>query len=757
MSVLARRRWLLLTVAILLTGLIASVASGLAWRESVRARERQSFQTVSSSITQTLGTLLRRDTDFVGTLRTVLTQQPHITTTRFGRWYAELQGDERQMGTLGSTVIELVPAAQLAAFQARRNGDPAFRALVKDALEPLAPPHGPRACLMSAGVAVGRLSELNARMIQGDWCDRAGLLGRFQAPLIAQATDSGEIVTLPVTAEGVHTVFFEAAFYRRGAPLSTVSERRAAIGGWILSTFDVGAILRTALGSQRRIAVTLAHGNPGRPAEAIATLGHAPPGAFRHSATVRIDGTWDIQVRGLAPSSGPSAGTQASLLGAGGILVSLLLSALVLVLARSRERALAMVREKTGELEHQALHDALTGLPNRQLALDRAEHMLARARRSGSQVAALYLDLDGFKDINDSFGHAAGDALLRAFAERLRAIVREGDTAARLGGDEFVVLSEGSTLAVGPELLAERIIAAAREPFDLRESVGRTLALSASIGVAVGARANADELLRDADIALYEAKSAGRNRYVVFHAELQSAAQERLAVQMELLDALEHDELELLYQPTFDLRSERVVGVEALLRWRHPTRGVLLPEEFIPAAEERGLCLRIGRWMLERACAQAVRWRAQGGEGLRVAVNLFPCQLQEDGLVEDVRRALSLSGLEAGALTLEVGETTLMRDPSAMAGQLRAIRELGVRVAIDDFGSGYSSLGHLQELRPDALKVDRALLAAIASSKQSDALLSALVRLGEALGVQVLAEGADDSPVSEAIAGTYLS
>jgi len=735
---------------ILLAGLAVSLGGGLWWRSNVRAHNRQSFQTTASGVTATLATLLRRDADFVGTLRAVLTLEPHLNTGEFDAWFSHLQGRQRQVGSLGTTVLESVPASALAAFQARRNADPAFRALVGGRLERITPA-GARQCLLSAGVAVAQLSESNARVIQGDWCQPSSLLGASQTPLLREATDSGQFLILPVVAEGLRTAFFEAAFYRPGARLATVAQRRAAVVGWVLSTFDIGALIRAAVDDQPGVAVALFHSDPGKPAQLIGQLGtFDATRSFTRSAIFQIGGTWRITVRGAAVTSGLSAETQGLLVFLAGAIVSVLLFALLLVLARSRERALGMVRETTGQLRHVALHDALTDLPNRVLALDRAQQMLARARRQQVPVAALYVDIDGFKDVNDTFGHAIGDALLRNVAVRLASVVREGDTAARLAGDEFVVLVEGSTLDAGPELVAERLLEVLREPYDMRRETGRQLRLTASIGVASGPRESADALLRDADLALYEAKAAGKNRYALFRSGMQTAAQDRLTFQMDLAEALEHRQLFLLYQPILDLKSERVIGVEALIRWRHPVRGVVLPAEIIPVAEESGLIVPIGRWVLAEACRQVAAWHAQGHR-LSAWVNVSARQLDRDGLIADVRHALDGSGLDPAALVIEVTETALTRDSEAMSRRLTSLKQLGVRVAIDDFGTGYSSLAQLRQLPADVLKIDRSFMRGAGGSKESAALVHALVQLGDALGIDTLAEGIEHRTQLEAI------
>jgi len=424
------------------------------------------------------------------------------------------------------------------------------------------------------------------------------------------------------------------------------------------------------------------------------------------------------------------------------VIASVLLAGLVCARQFLAQRDLVRTQ---GRLSYQSLHDALTGLPNRALVIDRAEQMLARARRGRTPMAALYVDIDGFKHVNDSLGHAAGDELLRVVAARLSGVIREADTVGRIGGDEFVVLLENSTLDASPELVAERICEVLAQPVDLAGTEGHGLSVSSSIGIALGQRDSADELLRDADFALYEAKDAGKNRWVVFESRMQTAAQDRLGLEMDLKEALDADQFFLLYQPTFNLQTEEMTGIEALIRWRHPTRGIIQPDAFIPLAEATGLIVPIGRWVLRTACQQAATWHRHG-RPLGMAVNLSGRQLDDDRFVNDVAEALEFTSLDPGSLTLEITETTLMRDADAAAQRLRELKALGVRIAIDDFGTGYSSLAYLRQFPVDALKIDRSFISGIAASRESKALIHTLVQLGKILGLETLGEGIEDQP-----------
>jgi diguanylate cyclase (GGDEF)-like protein len=405
-----------------------------------------------------------------------------------------------------------------------------------------------------------------------------------------------------------------------------------------------------------------------------------------------------------------------------------------------RQRAEEELARRQQELAFLATHDALTGLPNRTLILDRVEQLLRRARREHTPVAALFIDLDNFKAINDSLGHAAGDELLQAVAARLNAVVRESDAVGRLGGDEFVVIASEVSMAAGPELIAERLLEALDKPFKLTAAARTPLTVSASIGVASGDRASAGELLRDADVAMYQAKWDGRHGYRLFECGMQTAVHTRMELEMDLRVALEKDEFFLVYQPTFNLDDMTATGMEALIRWDSPTRGVVQPDNFIPLLEETGLIVEVGGWVLLEACRQGVRWH-EAGYPIGIAVNVSARQLDRDAFIADVESALRETGLNASSLTIEITETTLMRDIEQTAMRLAAIKQLGVRIAIDDFGTGYSSMAHLQHFPVDALKIDRSFVAQMAHNQEGETILQTLVQLGKALSIETLAEG----------------
>jgi diguanylate cyclase (GGDEF)-like protein/PAS domain S-box-containing protein len=403
-------------------------------------------------------------------------------------------------------------------------------------------------------------------------------------------------------------------------------------------------------------------------------------------------------------------------------------------------------KQAEAALEHQALHDSLTGLPNRLLFLDRLDHAMARAERDKEAApAVMFLDLDRFKLVNDGLGHDAGDELLAAVASRLRDSLRPGDTVARFGGDEFVLLFESVADSDRAEELATRVLACFEHPYDVD---GEKLLVSASVGVALYDPAHtAAELVRDADAAMYRAKAQGRGRMQMFDAATREHELVRVHTENALRGALEHDELRVFYQPIFELRDLRPVGVEALVRWQHPTRGLLPPGEFIGVAEDSGLIVALGAWVLAEACRQVVEWNRglPDGETIGLSVNLSARQLAEPGLVETVRSTLQTAGLDPTSVDvwLEVTETLVVRDPETAAARLSELRALGVRLAVDDFGTGYSSLSYLRRFPVSALKVDRAFVAGLGQSDEDEAIVIAMVRLAHALGIEVVAEGVE--------------
>ena len=407
---------------------------------------------------------------------------------------------------------------------------------------------------------------------------------------------------------------------------------------------------------------------------------------------------------------------------------------------RERSKTDEELARRQEELAFMTTHDPLTGLPNRTLLLDRGEQMLSRARRRQTPVAALLINLDNFKGINDTLGHAAGNELIQAIASRLDGVVRNTDALGRLGSDEFVVLAEELSLAAGAEMIAERLREALKASFTLADNEETQLTVTASIGIATGERSCAEDLLRDADIAMHQAKWDGKNRYVAFEAGMQNAVQDRMELEMDLRGAVEREEFFLAYQPTFDINEMVLTGMEALIRWNHPVRGIVQPNDFVPLLEETGLIVEVGKWVLEEACRQGSKWR-RAGHLIGMAVNVSGRQLDSDLFILDVRNALLASGLQAGALTLEITETTLMRNAEETARRLRAIKDQGVRIAIDDFGTGYSSFTHLQRFPIDALKIDRSFISQLADNPEGETLIRTLVQLGKALSIETLAEG----------------
>ncbi len=401
-------------------------------------------------------------------------------------------------------------------------------------------------------------------------------------------------------------------------------------------------------------------------------------------------------------------------------------------------------------LEHQAFHDTLTGLPNRSLFHDRLEQALARQERDLKPLAVLLVDLDGFKTVNDSLGHAAGDELLKFVASSLRAGLRPGDTAARLGGDEFAVLVGDMRGRSDALRVADRIIQALTQKLIIED---KEVFVHGSVGIAIThGNESANDVLRNADVAMYAAKSDGKGGYQVFDGAMHEGVMERLDLKADLQHAVERNEFVVHYQPLFDLVNGKILSAEALIRWQHPTRGVMMPGEFIPLAEETGLILPIGRFVLEEACKQLRWWQMQFDADLSISVNFSGRQLQEPGVVDEVESIMGAGPVAGSSLTLELTESVLMHYTEATVAKLKGLRSLGVHLAIDDFGTGYSSLGYLRRFPIETIKIDRSFTNGVTKGPEDSALARAIIKLAETLGMKTVAEGVENRDQVEQLA-----
>ncbi len=396
-----------------------------------------------------------------------------------------------------------------------------------------------------------------------------------------------------------------------------------------------------------------------------------------------------------------------------------------------------------GELMHMAHHDALTGLPNRTLFFDRLRQALFKKDRSGKMLAVIYLDLDQFKFVNDTLGHHTGDLLLKDVANRLRGVIRKADTVSRLGGDEFIIIIDDIATHANLILVVDKIRHVFGTPFSLDM---HEIFVTASIGVTLypSDGDSAEKLMKNADTAMYHAKERGRNNYEFFSEEMNVRVSERLLMETGLRNALARNEFLLHYQPRVNTATGRIVGVEALIRWQHPEKGIISPDAFIPLAEETGLIVPIGEWVLRTSCAQARAWRSAGLETMKVSVNISFRQFTHDNLPATIRSILQDTGLEPFCLELEITESLIMLDPEGAVIILNELKEMGISIAIDDFGTGYSSLSHLKRLPVDTLKVDKSFIRGICESKSDETLTATIINMGHNLGLSMVAEGVEN-------------
>jgi diguanylate cyclase (GGDEF)-like protein len=727
--------WAAAAVLCVAGGALGSMIGAKAVAHSDANEARQAFPRTAGAVASTLKLALQHEEDLLISGSTFFAGRPTSSAAEFDRWVKWSQALRRypELETLG--LVALVHASELAAFKARIAGRPVA--------PPNASPSSKTSSLKSSPQAGGHANAVPAT--GPSHCYSAVELSRGSAkpggtgidycartPGLLASRDSGASVYTATGASRGNGLGIETPVYQGNVPPSTVTGRQGAFVGWLREVLIPEVMLQRVLQGHPEYAVRLTH--RAGSSKTSFTSGSASPGG--QSSAVSLHKGWTVKVAGpVPPSADVLADGNALALLIAGCLGSVLLGLLVFVLGGGRRQGPA---QQIIELPHDDLYDPLTRLPNRALMMDRAERMLARAsRQSGLLVGALFIDIDWFKDVNDKLGEDAGDQLLKIVAERLEGVVRTHDTVGRLGGDEFVVLVESAARGARLDSLARRVIEALHKRVEL-DGFGPSFALTASIGVAFGRYSSPEDLLRDAQLALHAAQAAGRDRYTLFNANMRSVIEGRGVLEAELNKALQERQFSLLYQPIFDLNTRKVVELEALIRWQHPTQGVLPPEDFLPLAEESGLIVPIGRWALEEACNRAAAWNVTGHR-VGISVKVSSTQLNRDGFITDARRALQQSGLLPSLLTLEVAEATVMGDVKAASDRLEEIKQLGVRIAIDDFGSGYAQHADLQRMALDFLRVNRGSLAASDDEDYRAWLLQTILVVGRDLSLPVIA------------------
>jgi len=740
---------------VLVVGLSASVLAAVQWRSYVGDQQARQVITTTATTGASLSAALQHDEDLVETLRGVVASGATVTNPQLQELYANVGGADNA-GVIGLAYIEAVPYAFLGGFEAQVAADPPLGRPQSSSASALVANDGvrPQYCLIrlvaASAAAAKDLSPAGIRELttelsdQNDYCT-----GQYGASLSeSAATGRQDVTSLNGTlgstpgqrkAAGVPNALFDLAVpvYLPGAPLATTAERAQALLGWTSGIFSPLPVLGPIVARSAGLAITLSYvASTGT--VRVASAGPSLSQASSRTVRLSTDGHWIARIS-VVPSN--ASATVQGLGVLADLFVIVLLIALILSLFRSRKHALASVENKNQELLHHSLHDTLTGLPNRELVLDWAQTMLEGAERDQEPVAALLIDLDSFNAINETYGHRFGDELLRSVAHRLLASLGPSDALGRMGGDEFVVLAEGPSIAAGAGALATRLLADLSTPFELA-GLSEPVRITASIGIAVGPGPSAEDLLRDADTALVDAKS-GKGRFTMFDPEIHTLARNRLNLGIELRAALEQQQFFLVYQPVFRLSDVVPLGVEALLRWRHPLRGVVQPLEFIPLLEETGMIVDVGREVLRLACEQAMEWDRRGLP-IFMAVNASAYQLESDRFVDDIREVLMQTGLDPARLEIEITESALMRDAQDTIRRLSNLKALGIRLAIDDFGTGYSSLAYLRQFPVDVLKIDRSFVNAMTASTGGMALVRTMLELARALNLETVAEGIED-------------
>lgn len=713
--------WSYVAVLLIVLGALGSFIGARAIANAQNERGQRDFLASAQAISATLRITIQREQDLIESTESFYIGDPNATEAQFLHWSNSVQVLRRYQDVNELGIIRYVSLAELPAYARAasiRQGSPFH--ITPSGVRPFY-------CLATLGLQRNGVSTINSDV---DLCDSV------EGTVLVRARNTGVSAVLPYLYNGQQVIGLETPVYRTSTSPTTLAGRKADFLYVVALLLVPHTLLTTALVGHPDTAVALHYGSA--TSSLVYRSGHPATGAS--VATVNLDDGWTLVAAGNGGGHGLLASGWALLLLVAGIAFTLMLSALIFLLGSGRARSMLLVRDRTSELEFQALHDSLTGLPNRALILDRVDQLLERNRRTDTFGAVLFVDLDDFKDVNDSLGHEAGDHLLVLVAWRMKSALRGADTIGRMGGDEFVVLIDGGPEGVGPDVVAQRLLDVMRQPFILKGSP-IPIYVNTSIGIAVGDRKNPGELLRDADVALYEAKASGKNKYVFFNSTMASATERRISLEFDLRSALTGGEFHLVYQPIYRLEDLTIIGVEALLRWRRPDGGFISPAEFIPILERTGKIREVGAWVLREACTQLWAWRKLGYD-ITMSVNVSSRQFDSDIIVEQIRDATRAGGFEDN-LVIEITETALMLDVDQTIRRLGVIKGMGIRVAVDDFGTGYCSLSYLRQLPVDIIKIDQSFVGSLTTSQESVALVRTFIQLSKDLGFTTIAEGVE--------------
>jgi diguanylate cyclase (GGDEF)-like protein len=736
-----RARWAAAGLALAAAGIAGSLVGAREVAHSDARDARAAFAQTATQIGSTLKLAIEQQEEITAAAGALFAAAPHPTRQELQAWATWMRAGQLHPALDRLAFVGLSPVAPTTVLRTRSSVSGSRSAAIGAQASPAA---------ARATPVPGRPSLWGARVVSVDGrpyeCLASAALVRGSAqawpasrdctltPALLAARASGRSVYAMAPVGQARVLTVDTPVYRGILPPPSAAARRGAFVGWVRELLAPQALLQAALQGHPGGALRVRRRTGA--ASAVFASGVQEHGA--QSSAIDLHDGWTARAFGAPVHESIVGNREALTISIAGGLVGVLLGLLLFVVG-SREPAQAQEPvQETAEPTREALYDALTGLPNRALTLDRAERMLARTgRQSGMLAGALLIDVDWFKDLNDKLGRTAGDELLAIVAGRLQEVVRAGDTVGRLADDKFVALVESQARGARLESLARRVMDALHKPVEL-QGFGPALHLTVSIGLAFGRYSSTDDLLRDAELALRDAKAAGKNRFTLFNANLRSVIEDRGVLEMELSAALQDKQFTLLYQPIYDLASRRLAGIEALIRWAHPKRGLLEPTEFIPLAEETGLIVPIGRWALEEACTQAAAWSV-AGHRVAVSVGVSPTQLERAAFSTDVLRALQQSGVEPALLTLSIPEGAVIEDTEAAGTRLTEIKQLGVRIAIDNFGNGYAYRSDLQRLPLDFLRVDRSSLAPSDDEDYRNWLLEAIMAFARDLSLAVIA------------------